>query len=301
VFSSTVVSYRPPQYLTIVGEYRASSSYYNEKCSINKSIKDNYPLFILLFVHTHTPSLWLVMTAAEERGIKIVEHPSKLPIDKHALDESDKRLVHGSLFPSCLRCLIVGSSGSGKTNLMLHLLQHRNGLRYENVYLVSKSIYQPKYVNLKKVYESIPQIRFNCYDNLDDVPEPENCKPNSVIVFDDVSSTSEPNAKLRAYFSTCRHKGNSVFLLIQSYARIPKHVIRDNCNFVILFKQDALNAHHVYRDHLSSDLSLTKFQDICSHCWKEPFGFLVIDSDSPINKGKLRSSLYHFIHILDEK
>jgi len=87
------------------------------------------------------------MKPDKEKGIKVVEQDSKLPVDKSLLDSTDQRLIHGSLFPSCLRCIIVGASGSGKTNLMLHLLQHKNGLRYQNVYLISKSLFQPKYKN----------------------------------------------------------------------------------------------------------------------------------------------------------
>lgn len=234
------------------------------------------------------------------KGIKVVEQEAKLPVDKSLLDSSDHRLVHGPLFPSCLRCLIVGSSGSGKTNLMLNLLQHRNGLRYDNVYLISKSLFQPKYENLKKVFDFVPEVGYYCYDCIEEVPDPDKCKPNSIIIFDDVSSTNEANAKLRAYFSTSRHRNNSTFLLVQSYSRIPKLLIRDNSNFIILFKQDALNVHHTYQDYLASDLQHKRFQEVCSYCWKDPYGFLVIDTEAPINKGKLRSSLYHFLE-LEEK
>ena len=241
-----------------------------------------------------------VVLRLPEKGIKVVEQKDKLPVDKSVLDKTDHRLVHGSLFPSCLRCLIVGASGSGKTNLMLQLLQHRNGLRYANVYLISKSLFQPKYENLQKVFKLVPQIGYYCYNQAEELPDPAKCKPNSVIIFDDVSSTNEANAKLRAYFSTSRHRSNSTFLLVQSYSRVPKHLIRDNANFLIIFKQDGLNTRHIYQDYLTSDLSYKRFQDICSYCWKNPYGFLVIDTEAPINKGKLRSSLYHFLE-LEEK
>ena len=235
------------------------------------------------------------MSTIKGDGIKIIEQDAKLPVEECGLDEKDARLIHGTLFPSTMRCLIVGASGSGKTNAMMQLLRHKNGLRYENVYLISKSLYQPKYENLKKVFDLIPEMGFYRYESMEKVPDPENCKENSVIIFDDVSSTNEPNAKLRAYFSTCRHKNNSVFLLIQSYTRVPKLLIRDNCSFLIVFPQDKLNARHIYDDHLGSDISFTQFEKVCVYCWQRPYGFLVIDKYADLNNGKVRSSFHHFI------
>jgi len=47
--------------------------------------------------------------------------------------------------PNTIRALIVGPSNCGKTNIMLSLIENPNGLKFENVYIVSKSLYQPKY------------------------------------------------------------------------------------------------------------------------------------------------------------
>uniref|UniRef100_A0A2S2Q5E5 Uncharacterized protein n=1 Tax=Sipha flava TaxID=143950 RepID=A0A2S2Q5E5_9HEMI len=37
-----------------------------------------------------------------------------------------------------------------------------------------------------------------------------------------------------------------VCYMAQSYARVPKHLIRDNSNFIVLFKQDETNLKHAY-------------------------------------------------------
>ncbi|KAL6256683.1 hypothetical protein P5V15_012802 [Pogonomyrmex californicus] len=46
-----------------------------------------------------------------------------------------------------------------------------------------------------------------------------------------------------------RHSNVDCFYLCQTYARIPKHLIRDKANLLILFKQDGTNLKHVYNDH----------------------------------------------------
>ena len=73
------------------------------------------------------------------------------------------------------------------------------------------------------------------------------------------------------------------FYLCQTYARIPKHLIRDNVNSIVLFKQDEMNLKHIYDDHFNTDMSFSKFKELCSACWDNKYGFLVIDKDNEIN------------------
>jgi len=40
-----------------------------------------------------------------------------------------------------------------------------------------------------------------------------------------------------------RHKNMDSFYRCQTYTHIPKHLIRDNANMIIMFKQDDLNMH----------------------------------------------------------
>nr|CAI5861658.1 unnamed protein product [Callosobruchus analis] len=66
---------------------------------------------------------------------------------------------HGPLFGGeSKRALIVEASGSGKTNIMISLITHPNGLRFSNVYLYCKSPYQPKYQYLRNVLQPLKDI-----------------------------------------------------------------------------------------------------------------------------------------------
>lgn len=95
-----------------------------------------------------------------------------------------------------------------------------------------------------------------------------------------------------------RHKLVDCFYLCQTYTRIPKHLIRDNANLLILFKQDNLNLKHVYTDHVGMDMSYEQFGTICSYCWRAKYGFLVINKDCYLNEGRYRKGFDNFI-ILD--
>ena len=166
-------------------------------------------------------------------------------------------------------------------------------MRYKNIYILSKSLEQEKYRLLKLIYNKIPQIKsFFCFEE-EDLPIPQNCEPNSVIIIDDVLCLKKDKDKIRMYFCYGRHKNLDIFYLYQTYTHIDKHLLRDNCNFLILFKQDELNLKHIYEDHLRtiSDVSFENFKNFCNFCWEKTNGFLTIDKDRPTNNGKFKCGL----------
>ena len=217
--------------------------------------------------------------------IKVKNFDSKVKIKKK----------HGSLFPNSIRGIIVGPSNCGKTNVMLSILLDPNGLKFENIYIYSKSLHQPKYMYLKKLITSVKGMEYNEFSNNSEIMPPSDAKNNSIFIFDDVACQKQNN--IRDYFCMGRHNGVDSFYLCQSYTHIPKHLIRDNANFIILFKQDELNLMHVYKDHINSDMTFNQFKELCSQCWTDNFGFLVIDKESTIEKGRYKNS-FHKIAIL---
>lgn len=208
--------------------------------------------------------------------------------------DAKKTKSHGELLPSSIRCIICGPSNCGKTALMLTLLQDLNGLRFENVYVYSKSLHQPKYQLLEKLLDLVDGIGYFPFSDSSEIIDPHEAQPNSIFVFDDVACHSQD--RIREYFSMGRHQKIDCFYLCQTYSRIPKQLIRDNCNLIAIFKQDEMNLKHVYDDHVGTDMPFQKFHDICSTCWNENrFMFVVIDKDRPLLGGRYRKGLDVFI------
>lgn len=206
-----------------------------------------------------------------------------------------KKRKHGILLPNNIRGIIVGPSNCGKTNVMISLLEHPKGLQFENVYIYSKSLYQPKYEYLRKVISSITGLGYYTFSNNCDVIPPEEANQNSVFIFDDVACDKQDN--IRSYFCMGRHRDIDSFYLCQTYTHIPKHLIRDNANLFIVFKQDDLNLKHIYNDHVNSDMSFEVFREVCAKCWKDAYGFLVINKDSPLDNGRYRKGFDIFIKL----
>lgn len=206
-----------------------------------------------------------------------------------------KKRKHGILLPNSIRGIIVGPSNCGKTNVMISLLEHPQGLQFENVYIYSKSLYQPKYEYLRKIISSIAGLGYYTFSNNCDVISLDEAKQNSVFIFDDVACEKQDN--VRSYFCMGRHRDIDSFYLCQTYTHIPKHLIRDNANLFVVFKQDDLNLKHIYNDHVNSDMSFEEFRNMCAECWKDAYGFLVINKDSPLDNGRYRKGFDIFIKL----
>ncbi|WP_221935831.1 hypothetical protein, partial [Klebsiella pneumoniae] len=190
-------------------------------------------------------------------------------------------------------CIISGPSNCGKTNVVFNLLTKPNGLRFNNVYIFSKSLNQPKYQLLEKVLSEVPEVYFFKFDAKDDIMPPNEAKPYSIFIFDDVSC--EHQCIIKTYFSMGRHNDIDSIYIGQTYSKIPKQLIRDNVNFLIVFKQDDMNLKHIYTDHVGADISYDKFKEICGKAWEERYGFVVIDKEQAIKNGRYRIGFDQYV------
>lgn len=203
---------------------------------------------------------------------------------------------HGKLLPNNIRCLICGPSNCGKTNLMLNLLFSPNGLHFKNVYVFSKSLYQTKYKLLECVMKSINEVGLYMFSDNDEVLPPTEINPNSIMIFDDVACEKQQNIK--NYFSMGRHNNIDTFYICQTYSYIPKQLVRDNANFIVVFKQDNRNLQHIYHDHVDTDMSFESFKEMCIKVWSGgKNAFVVIDKDREMVKGRYRNGLDIFIQV----
>ena len=238
---------------------------------------------------------------------------------------------NSKLLPSSIRGIIVGRSGCGKTTLLLNLLLRPGWLDYNNLQVFGKSLFQPEYKILKNSFEKklpkgvilelfsikskIKQLNaspecvieeiskklgdkadMECHfsETADDVPDPAelDTNKNNLIIFDDLQETNQN--KCEGYYTRGRHSNVDCFYLAQNYFMLPRRTIRENTNFICMFKQDSRNVDNIYRDHVSADMDKEEFKKLCKHCWCKPNGFVVIDLTSNIDNGKYRDGLDNF-------
>lgn len=206
---------------------------------------------------------------------------------------------HGELFPSNVRCIIAGPSGCGKTNVLISLIESKHGLKFENLYLYSKTLHQDKYLYLCELLKPIREIGCYTFSASEDIIPVNEIKPNSLIIFDDVINEQGINKTIvREIFTLGRHRYLDVVYIVQTYTKLNKHLIRDNCNFVILFRTDDLNLKHVYNDFsVNANMTFEEFHELCLEAWREPFGFACISLEHDASDGRYRKNFNEYLQI----
>ena len=192
------------------------------------------------------------------------------------------------------RILIIGGSGSGKTNALLNLINNQPDV--DKIYLYAKDPYEAKYQYLIKKREKVGLDHFNdpkafieysndmldFYKNIEDYNPHERRKV--LIVFDDMIADMIDNKKLnpvvRELFTRGRKLNISIVFITQSYFRVPKDVRLNSTHFFIMkisnkreLQQIALNQ--------SSDIDFKDFIKIYKKCTARPYSFLVNDTTLP--------------------
>ena len=136
------------------------------------------------------------------------------------------------------RMLICGNSGSGKTNLLYHMLIEPL-IYYDKIYLYAKNLEQEKYQNLMNemneasnggVGYKIMEVSNDEILPITHIPYEDNQK---IIIFDDY--VCEKNQReIVDYFIQGRHKNCSVIYLSQSFYKTPRD-IRLNCSHYCIY------------------------------------------------------------------
>ena len=238
-----------------------------------------------------------------------------------------KKRNNSPLLPSNVRGLLIGKSNCGKTTLLLNMLLQSDWLDYDHLYVFGNTLHQQEYQILKKGFEvglskkqianifenqnefdkvKIPplevieqytgekkgKIKAEFFENCASIPDPAvlNVQDKNLLILDDCFLG--PQNKAEAYYTRGRQNNCDTFYISQSYFRLPRHSIRENSNFIILFSQDAKNLQHIYADHCEGDMSLEEFKRFCRTVWEdEPHQFVTIDLTSKKLEGKYRKNL----------
>ena len=204
------------------------------------------------------------------------------------------------------RILIIGGSGSGKTNALLNLIEDQPDI--DKTYLHVKDPYEDKYQFLINKTESIRLKHFNdpkafieysndmydVYNNIDHYnPDKEN---KILIAFDDMIADMINSKKLNLVvtelFIRGRKQNISLVLITQSYFKAPKDVRLNTAHFFIMKIPSKRELQQIAINH-SSDINIKDFINIYKKCISTPYSFLVNDttlaSDDPL---RFRKNLY---------
>jgi len=183
------------------------------------------------------------------------------------------------LFTLPFRCICVGASGSGKTQVIVNFI-HRAKDTFNKILICLQNKDEPLYNFLSLKID--PEMLF-MYEGISNIPSPEEveelCDKDDQIlmIFDDLVIEKKQKV-IEEYFIRGRKicNGISCIYSTQSYYGTPK-IIRLQCNYVILKKLTTIrDLKYILTDY---SLNLTKEQilELYKKCTENPLDFLLID------------------------
>ena len=211
---------------------------------------------------------------------------------------NENKKQHNSKWPHIpdhpYRILIVGGSGSLKTNALLNLINNQPDI--DKIYLYAKDLYEAKYQYLINKREKVGLDNFKDlrafieYSNdMQDVSNAiENYNPNKkrkiLIGFDDMIAHMINNKKLNPAVTELlirdRKLNISIVFITQSYFKVPKDVRLNSTHFFIMKIPNKRELQQIALNH-SSDIDFKDFRNIYKKCTTEPHSFLVNDTTLP--------------------
>ena len=189
------------------------------------------------------------------------------------------------------RILIIGGSGSGKTNTLLNLINEQKDI--DKIYLYAKDLSEPKYeflikkpknagtkhLNDPNAFIECSNIMDHAYESIDDYNLSR--KRTILIVFDDMIGDIMSNKKFQAIikesFIRCRKLNISLVFITQSYFSVPKDVRLNSTHYLIMKINNKRELQNIAINH-SADIDYKDFVRIYRKCRRKPYSFLTIDT-----------------------
>ena len=192
------------------------------------------------------------------------------------------------------RILIIGGSGSGKTNALLNLINNQPDI--DKIYLHAKDPYEKKYQYLSNKREKVGLNHFNdpkasmeylndmqdVYKNIEDYNPIK--KRKVLLIFDDMIADMISNNKLNPIVTELIIRGRklniSIVFITQSYFKVLKDLRLNSTHFFNMKIPNKRELQEIALNH-SSDIDFKDFMNIYKKYTKEPYSFLLNDTTLP--------------------
>lgn len=235
-----------------------------------------------------------------------------LKIIPYQIDKNDQKLpqlMREDVIPRHpFRMLNSGASGSGKSMLVLNLLQRKNFMKdfFDEIFLFSPTARGDQIQQLLDLSEDniCDELNDSGIEQLDYVFEKQNelveemgylNSPKVLIIFDDVISS--PRFMNSNTFKRCfiqgRHINLSVIINTQKYHAIPR-TMRLNCTDVAFFPSSQSEVARIAEEFTPPSKTVKQFTVLVNYATAEPYNFLYINTRA---KRKYRKNLDVYLGI----
>ena len=186
------------------------------------------------------------------------------------------------------RMLIIGPSGAGKMNTLLHLINKFHPI--DKIYLYAKDTDEEMYQYLinKREQAGIKNLNdphaFIEYYN-DVLENINNYKKNRdkkvLIIFDDMIADIMRSEKFKAIvkelFIRCRKLNISILFITQSYFRTPRDARLNSTHYILMEIGNKKELKSIAAEN-SGHLDFKEFLKVYNYCTREPYSFMMVDT-----------------------
>ena len=198
------------------------------------------------------------------------------------------------------RILIIGDSGSGKTNLLFNLTIYQPDI--DKICLYAKDPYEAKYqfiinkrdstglkhFNDSKAFIEYSNDMYDIYKNIEGYNP--NKKRKILIPFDDMTANMLSNKKINPIVTELFIRGRkliiSLVFITRSYFAVPKNIRLNSTHYFIIKIPNKRELKQIASQN-SLDIDFQDFINLYKICTAKPYSFLVIDatiaSDNPLH------------------
>jgi len=176
------------------------------------------------------------------------------------------------------RMIVVGGSGSGKSNFVMNLIKITSGT-FESIVLCTKNSDEDLYNHLKRKLKDDLKI----YEDgaIPDINEFKD-KKQKLIIFDDLCLQKDQR-RISEYYVRGRKLGLSMVYISQSFYKIPK-IIRINSSYVVFKKLASKKDLLSVLDDFTLHIDMNTLQKIYNYATKDFLDVLLIDVEAPIGE-----------------
>jgi hypothetical protein len=219
----------------------------------------------------------------KEKGVqKYLSNVDNPNLKLHGLDKLPFRLV------------CCAPSGSGKTNMILNLVEKfsKGKVTFNSNTIITRNKSEPLYEFLED--KSNKKVKIE--EGLESLPAMDTFDKDlqHLVIFDDMVLEKNQKAMSEMYIRG-RKRGISVCYLSQSFYKIPK-TIRSNCNYFVLLKLSGKRDLNLILSEFELGVTKDELMEMYDDATKEKFSFLLVDVEADKEK-KFRKNFLEIYEI----
>lgn len=191
--------------------------------------------------------------------------------------------------------LVIGRSGSGKTNAVINLLQKEHLLKdcFDYIYLFSgikpdEELLKPLKIPKSQVFidfeeDDVKKIMTKMENTVESIGMAKT--PSVLFLFDDILGKPKflKSSTMSKLITTNRHMNITCIILSQYFKKLPP-VIRTNASYYMIFPSSMSELEKIADELTPPNYSKKNFIKLLQHATKEKYSFFSLNSKTSVDK-----------------